>query len=235
MPRASVLLSVRLLFWRMRALLVVAGLLLAAGAVARQAAPPTPPAEPVVVAAHDLTAGQPLAAGDLRVVRMPAGLVPDGATSDPSVLVDRAVTAGVPSGLPVVAAQLDGDRFGLAMPAGTVAVPIRLADPAVAGLLRPGDRVDLVAPTGVDGWAGTGAGTEAAPATVLARGALVLEVLDRVAEDGNLLGGWASGSASGSTVGSAEPLVVVAVAPQEGHLLAASGWGSLGAVLVEGS
>src|SRR5450756_3013874 len=88
MPRASVLLSVRLLFWRMRALLVVAGLLLAAGAVARQAAPPTPPAEPVVVAAHDLTAGQPLAAGDLRVVRMPAGLVPEGATSDPSVLVD---------------------------------------------------------------------------------------------------------------------------------------------------
>jgi len=231
MPRASVLLSVRLLFWRMRAVLVVAGLLVAAGAVARQAAPPMPPVEPVVVAAHDLTAGQPLAAGDLRVVRMPAGLVPDGATSDPSALVDRAVTAGVPSGLPVVAAQLDGDRFGLALPAGTVAVPIRLADPAVAGLLRPGDRVDLVAPTGVDGWAGA----EAAPATVLARGALVLEVLDRVAEDGNLLGGWASGSASGSTVGSAEPLVVVAVAPQEGHLLAASGWGSLGAVLVEGS
>ena len=231
MPRASVLLSVRLLFWRMRALLVVAGLLLAAGAVARQAAPPTPPAEPVVVAAHDLTAGQPLAAGDLRVVRMPAGLVPDGATSDPSTLVDRAVTAGVPSGLPVVAAQLDGDRFELAMPAGTVAVPIRLADPAVAGLLRPGDRVDLVAPTGVDGWAGA----EAAPATVLARGALVLEVLNRAAEDAGLLGGWGSGATSGSVGGSAEPLVVVAVAPEEGHLLAASGWGSLGAVLVEGS
>lgn len=231
MPRASVLLSVRLLFWRMRAILVVAGLLLAAGVVARQAAPPTPPVEPVVVAAHDLTAGQPLAAGDLRVVRMPAGLVPDGATSDPSVLVDRAVTAGVPSGLPVVAAQLDGDRFGLALPAGTVAVPIRLADPAVARLLRPGDRVDLVAPTGVDGWAGTGA----APATVLASGALVLEVVDRAAEDADLLGGWASGSASGSTSGSAEPLVVVAVAPPEGHLLAASGWGSLGAVLVAGS
>lgn len=231
MPRASVLLSVRLLAWRMRAVLVVTGLLLAAGAVARQAAPPTPPVEPVVVAAHDLTAGQPLAAGDLRVVRMPAGLVPDGATSDPSTLVDRAVTAGVPSGLPIVAAQLDGDRFGLALPAGTVAVPIRLADLAVAGLLRPGDRVDLVAPAGVDGWAGT----EAAPATVLASGALVLEVLDRAAEDGNPLGGWASGAAGGSVTGSGEPLVVVAVAPQEGHLLAASGWGSLGAVLVEGS
>jgi len=231
MPRASVLLGVRLLAWRMRAVLVVTGLLLAAGAVARQAAPPTPPVEPVVVAAHDLTAGQPLAAGDLRVVRMPAGLVPDGATSDPSTLVDRAVTAGVPSGLPIVAAQLDGDRFGLALPAGTVAVPIRLADLAVAGLLRPGDRVDLVAPAGVDGWAGT----EAAPATVLASGALVLEVLDRAAEDGNPLGGWASGAAGGSVTGSGEPLVVVAVAPQEGHLLAASGWGYLGAVLVEGS
>src|SRR5665647_1577524 len=101
MPRASVLLSVRLLFWRMRAVLVVAGLLVAAGGVA---------------------------------------------------------------------------------------VPIRLADPAVAGLLRPGDRGDLVAPTGVDGWAGA----EAAPATVLARGALVLEVLNRAAEDAGLLGGWGS-------------------------------------------
>src|SRR5665648_802323 len=216
MPRASVLLSVQLLFWRMRAILVVAGLLLAAGVVARQAAPPTPPVEPVVVAAHDLTAGQPLAAGDLRVVRMPAGLVPDGtpAVTTRSTSADGSDVA--PSGT---------------RPAGTVAVPIRLADPAVAGLLRPGDRVDLVAPTGVDGWAGT----EAAPATVLASRALVLEVLDRAAEDGNPLGGWASGAAGGSVTGSGEPLVVVAVAPQEGHLLAASGWGYLGAVLVEGS
>jgi hypothetical protein len=40
----------------------------------------------------------------------------------------------------------DGDRSGSwALPAGLVAAPIRIAEPAVAGLLTPGDVVDVVA------------------------------------------------------------------------------------------
>jgi len=48
---------------------------------------------------------------------------------------------------------------------GTATVPVRLADVAVAGLLRPGQRVDVVA-----------APDPAAPASVLAGGATVVTI-----------------------------------------------------------
>ena len=63
---------------------------------------------------------------------------------------------------------------------------------------------------------------------VLAAGALVLEVA--AAPDDGGLAAWPGGASGGG-----DPLVIVAVAPDEGHRLAAAGWGSLGAVLVEGS
>ena len=63
-----------------------------------------------------------------------------------------------------------------------MAVPVRLADPAAAALLRPGDRVDvLAAPTGPDGppaavrRRGRGPGARGARrATAAAEGALVV-------------------------------------------------------------
>lgn len=235
------LLTLRILLWRGRRLLLLGGLVVAAGLVTRQAAPAGEPVLEVVVAAHDLAAGDELTADDLRVVSVPAHLVPAG-TPGADELPGRRVTASVPAGLPLVAGLVGGvlvdgtladeARFGLAPPQGTVTVPVRLVDPAVARMLRPGDRVDLVAPddgtvTGVlDGGAGAG------ETGVLARAALVLEVTTDpgpdAADDGGL-GGW---TGSGTTD---EPLVVVAVAPEEGHRLAAAGWGSVGAVMVEGS
>jgi hypothetical protein len=38
-----------------------------------------------------------------------------------------------------------GTSFGWRLPAGLVAAPVRIADPSVAGLLRTGDVVDVVA------------------------------------------------------------------------------------------
>src|SRR5665647_411980 len=95
MPRASVLLGVRLLAWRMRAVLVVTGLLLAAGAVARQAAPPTPPVEPVVVAAHDLTAGRQQQPGHDQDGPHPPGQQPD---TEQDGSARHPVTVGTASG-----------------------------------------------------------------------------------------------------------------------------------------
>lgn len=40
---------------------------------------------------------------------------------------------------------------GISIPAGQLAVPVRLADPAVASLLQPGDRVDVFAADGRSG------------------------------------------------------------------------------------
>jgi hypothetical protein len=52
----------------------------------------------------------------------------------------------------------------------TVSAPVRIADPAVVELLRPGDRVDVIAAAGSPGGSGPG------EAKVLARGALVERV-----------------------------------------------------------
>ena len=219
----SLLLGLRVTGWRLRRVAAAVVVVLAACLVARQAAPPSPETTVVVVAARDLTAGQVLVREDLRTVRLPAGLAPAGTVGQVAVLEGRWAVVDVPAGLPLVDGVLDADRFGISAPAGTVAVPIRLADAAVAALLRPGDRIDLVAPGG----ASPEPGDPAAAPAVLARAAVVLEVSrDEPAGDGGLLG---SGAAS------SDPLVVVAVAVDEGHQLASAVGGSLGAVLVQGS
>ena len=218
------LLTLRIAAWRLRRVTVVVGVVLLASFVARQAAPPPEPTTPVVVASRALEAGTVLTDADVRVVRVPSRLVPDGGTPAAHELPGRQVTAAVPAGLPLVPGVLDGGRFAAEAPAGTVTVPVRLVDPAVAELLRPGDRVDLVAPGAGDLTTAPVAGDDG----VLAAGALVLEVA--AAPDDGGLTAWPGGASGGG-----DPLVVVAVAPDEGHRLAAAGWGSLGAVLVEGS
>lgn len=215
-------LALRVLAWRLRPLLLALALVLACALGARAGAPPPAPTVAVVVAADDLRAGDVLAAGDLRTVRVPRAAAPSGAR-DADDLVGEELAVDVPCGLAVVPAHLARSRFAAAAPAGTVAVPVHLADAAVAALLRPGDRVDLVAGA-LDGWPG-----EDGPA-VLAEAALVLEVLTDPGTDDGDLGLLGAGAAT-----DADPLVVVAVPADEGHRIAAAEGGSLGAVLVEGS
>ncbi|MBC7292422.1 MAG: flagellar biosynthesis protein FlgA [Actinotalea sp.] len=206
----------RVAVWRARptlAALAVVGLVLVA---ARLAAPPPAPTVPVVVTAVDVAAGATLDAAALRVVAAPPGAVPDGAPRTVDAVVGREALVPLPAGLPVVAEVLAGERFAVPAPRGTVVVAVRLADPAVSGLLRPGDRVDLVT-------AATGAAQPVA-ADVVARGALVLDRTSVTATTGPL----GLGSADGGAV-----LTVVAVPPEDGRRLAAVvGWADLGAVLV---
>lgn len=219
-PRLPV--ALRVLAWRARPLALSLALVVACALGARAAAPPPPPTVPVVVAAADLRAGDVLVAGDLRTVRLPRSAAPAGAAGRADGLVGEELVVDLPRGFPVATTHLARSRFATSAPAGTVAVPVHLADAAVAALLRPGDRVDLVAGT-LDGWP-----DDDGP-QVLAEAALVLEVLaDRADDDGpGLLG-------SGATT-DADPLVVVAVGADEGHRIAAAAGGCLGAVLVEGS
>lgn len=216
-------LALRVLVWRVRPLLVALALVLVCALGARAGAPPPAPTVPVVVAADDLPAGEALTAADLRTVHVPRAAAPSGAVPDARDLVGEELAVDVPRGLVVVPAHLARSRFAAAAPTGTVAVPVHLADAAVAALLRPGDRVDLVAGE-LDGWPG-----EDGPA-VLAEAALVLEVLTDAGTDDDGLGLLGTGATTG-----ADPLVVVAVSVDEGHRIAAAEGGSLGAVLVEGS
>ena len=148
--------------------LAAAALALGALVLAAQPTPTEPRPErrttvEVVVAARDVPAGAVLAAADLRVARLPPDTVPDGVPGAADELVGRPLAGALRAGEPITDVRLVGPGLTAALPAGRVAAPVRLADLAVAGLVHPGDRVDVLA---------TAPG--ATDAEVVAEGALVL-------------------------------------------------------------
>lgn len=139
----------------------VAAALLAAVALAL-ALRPGPPAEaaapqlqPVVVAARSLDAGRPLEDGDLALGRYPPGTAPAGVVAEPDLLVGRLLAGPVRAGEPLTDTRLVGPGLTSLLPPGQVAAPVRLADLAVAALVRTGDRVDVLATEPGAGEAGT--------------------------------------------------------------------------------
>jgi Flp pilus assembly protein CpaB len=127
---------------------VLAGLaVLSAVAAVR---PPAPPSVVVLAAAHDLAPGTALALADLRPVPLPAAAVPAGALRPGAEVLGRLVAGPVRRGEPLTDVRLVGPALLAALGPGTVAVPVRFADAGAVALLRPGDRVDvLAAPTGL--------------------------------------------------------------------------------------
>ncbi|MQY04117.1 SAF domain-containing protein [Actinomadura macrotermitis] len=108
--------------------------------------PPPPPAVPVVAAARDLPAGARVRAADLRTVALPPAAVPDGLLRAPA---GRVLTGPMRRGEPFTSARVLGDGLLRGHGPGTVAAPVRIADADSVRLLRPGDRVDvLAAPAG---------------------------------------------------------------------------------------
>jgi Flp pilus assembly protein CpaB len=127
-----------------------AGLVATAAGLAMSAFLPQPAARgvPIVAVAQDLTAGHVLTLGDLAVADWPTDLSPEGAVADPGTLVGRSLGAGMSRGEPVTAARLRGPGLLTGVQAGLVAAHVRLADPAMAAMAAPGDRVDLISPAG---------------------------------------------------------------------------------------
>lgn len=168
-PRPSVLrrlrrtLRRRVLLHRRLLAALCCGIAVAAGVQA--VAAPTPPAVPVLAAAHDLPAGQPLGDDDLTTVSLPPDAVPDGtvAAGDDD-LIGRVLASPLRAGEPVTDVRLAGDDLASAHPELAV-MPLRLPDAALAALLIPGDRIDLVA-----------TGPQAGESRVVAADALVLAV-----------------------------------------------------------
>jgi len=181
--------------------------------------PPPPPTVDVAVTARPVAAGTELTLDDVVLRAVATDAAPPGALPSVGGLVGRSVVVGLPAGAPLHATLVSDDGVSAAAPRGTVVVPVRLSDDAVAALLRPGDRVDLLA--------GTTAGS--VPSDVppyLARGALVLPVpVTRTPKaTSGLLGPAADGD---------RPVTLVAVSPDDApELSAVSGWGSVTAVLV---
>lgn len=160
-PRSPALLARRVA----AALLAVVALVLALrpGPAADAAAPQL---QPVVVAARSLDAGRALETGDLALGRYPPGTAPAGVVAEPDMLIGRVLAGPVRPGEPLTDTRLVGPGLTSLLPDGQVAAPVRLADLAVAGLVRTGDRVDVLA-TGPDA---TEAETLASGVRVLAAG-----------------------------------------------------------------
>ncbi|MFC5287096.1 SAF domain-containing protein [Actinokineospora guangxiensis] len=139
---------------------VAAALLVLAAAVL--AFRPSARGTPVLVAARPLPPGAALSASDVRVAFVPPELAPAAVLSDPAAVQSAVLVAAASPGEPITSTRLLGpEHVRLAAGPGHGAVPLRLADPGVARLLRPGTEVDVVA---------------ADPHEVLARSALVLAV-----------------------------------------------------------
>lgn len=125
-----------------------------------------PEGRPVVLAARDLDSGIRLRASDVHATSLPHPAIPAGAADDVSEVVGRTTSGALRRGevmtdrRTVRAGLLDG--FG----SGRVLAVVRVTDPSVLGLLRPGDRVDVVAVSGDD----------APKASRVARGAVVVTV-----------------------------------------------------------
>lgn len=195
----------RVLLWRARLPMTALLLGAACAVVVGELRPPPAPTSPVPVASRALTAGHVLDASDLDVAEMPSGLVPSGAPSSAEPLVGASLAVAVPAGLPIVDGLLAHDL--VTGPPGTVVAAVRLADPAVAALLAPGSRVDVLA--------ATDDGTTGRP---LARGALVV----------------ASADPAGHEADDSAPPLLLAVAPGEAAALAGAGPSALlSAVIVE--
>jgi Flp pilus assembly protein CpaB len=145
---------------------VAIGILLVAAAVLalRPEGPQAPVAaagatEHVVVAARDLAAGTELTAADLTIVSMPAAIVPAGSASRAAGLIGRTAAGAIRRGEALTDARVVGPGLTAGLGAGeSAAVPVRIADPDAAALVRVGDRVDVlgtaVAPDGSQATAG---------------------------------------------------------------------------------
>jgi Flp pilus assembly protein CpaB len=128
---------------RRRLLAAVFAALAVASALRANAEPP-PPRIPVVVAHHDTPAGATLTAEDVVRVGFAPGSVPDGVLESEQAAVGRTTVGPVRAGEPLTDVRLLGAGL-LARYPGTVAAPVRLGDRATVGLLRVGDRIDILA------------------------------------------------------------------------------------------
>jgi Flp pilus assembly protein CpaB len=103
----------------------------------------------VVVAARPLAVGEVATPSAVRTVLFPADLVPDDAAHQPAQVVGRPVTAALSAGEAVTTRRVRPDSVLTGQPIDLVAFHVTIPDVRAVSMVRPGDRVDLVGPSGV--------------------------------------------------------------------------------------
>lgn len=222
---------------RWRRLIAVRRRLILAGLVAlavtfglRALAPPPAPSVAVTVAAMDLPAGHVITQGDVHRVAWRSGTAPSGLVQH---AVGRSLASPLRRGEPITDARLVGPGLLIGQSAGRRAMAVRVTEPT-AGMVRPGDRIDLVAgPSTAAELPG-----EMAKADVIAEGVLILATPSGTAAqpgpDGAGVGAFGDAGAGAGQVGSGdsgEVLVVAVDLDTATRLAAVSGARSLSVVL----
>lgn len=105
--------------------------------------PQEEPVRTVVVAARDLGAGTILAPSDLKTISVPLEQAPDDGVDEPTLLVGESLSVVRYTGEPITPRHL-GPAVILAPDERGIAVTVQ-ADTGLAGLLRPGMEVGVIA------------------------------------------------------------------------------------------
>lgn len=98
-----------------------------------------------VVTRGHLGAGHRLTAADLDVVRLDPSLLPDAVLTDVNSAAGATLGQSVGAGEMLTSTRLRPARALTGLPQGHRAVHLPIADPGSTALVRPGDRVDVVA------------------------------------------------------------------------------------------
>ena len=99
----------------------------------------------VITVGRNLSAGDTISEGDLRLTRIPGDLIPDGRITDPAEAIGQIAVVDLARGEILMSSNMTGEGV---TPPGTTSVPLRLSDPAVAELLKNGDSVAIVSGDG---------------------------------------------------------------------------------------
>ncbi|WP_020575947.1 SAF domain-containing protein [Actinopolymorpha alba] len=203
----------RAVSWHRR--LLAAALAAASVAVGLHLLQPNPaPTVLVLAAARDLPGGAALTRSDVRQVALPRDVVPRGVLRPGDPLATRTLAGPVRAGEPLTDARMLSPSLlahlseGKDTPDDLVAAPVRIADAETVGMVRVGDRIDVLA-------AHTGVETASRPAELIARAVEVVSLPGRHEPSDAAAGGLPDldelGSISGDGASGDGGLVVVAV------------------------
>ncbi|WP_345470080.1 SAF domain-containing protein [Glutamicibacter ectropisis] len=102
----------------------------------------------VVVVSSDIPAGSEIVANHLSVQTVRLDPEDNEVFDSPEQLVGQRIAVGLSAGTVIRKYALVGEQLLAGTINGTVAVPLRLSDPATVTLLHPGQLVDIVLTTG---------------------------------------------------------------------------------------
>jgi pilus assembly protein CpaB len=163
----------------------------------------------VVVAAHDLVAGEVIHSDDVTL-RTLGTAPPNGLIQDPATVIGHRVAVPFTAGTPIATTTLIGPAL-LADPS-LVLAPVRLEDSSTLSLLSPGDRIDVLAsPNSAPGDAST------TPAVVVASNVRVVS-----APGPGPAGGSGLFGSTAATGAESRPLLIAVDRPTAGRLAAAA-------------